>query len=211
MVQIEIKDINNNVKGLLSVSDRVFKSEASESVVHEAVVAYLANQRQGTHSTKTRGLVSGGGRKPYKQKSTGRARAGSSRSPLWRKGGIVFGPLPRDYSICMPKQARRTALYKALTMKLADGQIAVVDAFGVTAPKTKEMVKLIGTLGLAGKNIYFVTVEKDENVVLSARNLPNVDVIRVGDLNAYHVAACDCLVFTADALRQIGGEEEAGS
>ncbi len=211
MVQIEIKDVNNNVRGAVSVSDRVFKNEASESLVHEAVVAYLANQRQGTHSTKTRGLVSGGGRKPYKQKSTGRARAGSSRSPLWRKGGIVFGPLPRDYSISMPKQARRTALFKALSMKLADGQIVAIDAFGIEKPKTKNIAKIITSLGLDGKNIYLVTADKDANVVLSARNLPHVDVVRVGDLNAYHVAACDCLVFTADALKQIGGEEEAKS
>ena len=211
MVQIEIKDVNNNVKGTVSVSEQVFKNEASEALVHEAVVAYLANQRQGTHATKTRGLVSGGGKKPYKQKHTGRARAGSSRSPLWRKGGIVFGPLPRDYSISMPKQARRTALFKALSMKLADGQIAAIDAFGIDKPKTKDLAKVIATLGLADKNVYLVTAEKDANVVLSARNLPRVDVIRVGDLNAYHVAACDCLVFTADALRQIGGEEETNS
>jgi large subunit ribosomal protein L4 len=211
MVQIEIKDINNTVKGTVSVSEQVFKNEASEALVHEAVLAYLANQRQGTHATKTRGLVSGGGKKPYKQKHTGRARAGSSRSPLWRKGGIVFGPLPRDYSISMPKQARRTALFKALSMKLADGQISAIDAFGIDKPKTKDLAKVIAALGLADKNVYLVTAEKDANVVLSARNLPRVDVIRVGDLNAYHVAACDCLVFTADALKQIGGEEETNS
>lgn len=209
MVQIDIKDTNNTVKGSMGLSELVFANEASEALVHEAVVAYLANQRQGTHMTKTRGLVSGGGRKPYKQKSTGRARAGSSRSPLWRKGGTIFGPQPRDYSIAMPKQARRTALCKALTMKLTDGQIVVIDALSITAPNTKEIIKVVANLGLSDKNIYLVIADTDRNILLSSRNIPNVDVIRVADLNAYHVAACDSLVFTADAMKLLAGEEEA--
>ncbi|HMK44731.1 MAG TPA: 50S ribosomal protein L4 [Dissulfurispiraceae bacterium] len=209
MMQIEIKDINNNVKGSLNLNEQVFKSEASEAVVHEAVTAFLANQRQGTHATKTRGLVRGGGKKPYKQKHTGRARAGSNRSPLFRKGGTIFGPLPRDYSIAMPKQARRAALCKALSMKLADNQIIVVDALSFGKPNTKEMVKVLSNLGLTEKNLYLVVPERDENIMLSARNLPNVDVMRVGDLNAYHVAACDCLMFTADAIKKLGEEGTA--
>lgn len=209
MVQIDIKDTNNAVKGSMGLSELVFANEASEALVHEAVVAYLANQRQGTHMTKTRGLVSGGGRKPYKQKSTGRARAGSSRSPLWRKGGTIFGPQPRDYSISMPKQARRTALCKALTMKLNDGQIVVLESLAVSKPNTKEIVKVVANLGLTDKNIYLVIADTDQNILLSSRNLPNVDVIRVADLNAYHVAACDSLVFTADAMKLLAGEEEA--
>jgi len=209
MVQIDIKDTNNAIKGSMRLSELVFANEASEALVHEAVVAYLANQRQGTHMTKTRGLVSGGGRKPYKQKSTGRARAGSSRSPLWRKGGTIFGPQPRDYSISMPKQARRTALCKALTMKLNDGQIVVLESLSVSKPNTKEIVKIVANLGLSDQNIYLVIADTDQNILLSSRNLPNVDVIRVADLNAYHVAACDSLVFTADAMKLLAGEEEA--
>ena len=209
MVQIDIKDTNNAIKGSMRLSALVFANEASEALVHEAVVAYLANQRQGTHMTKTRGLVSGGGRKPYKQKSTGRARAGSSRSPLWRKGGTIFGPQPRDYSISMPKQARRTALCKALTMKLNDGQIVVLESLSVSKPNTKEIVKVVANLGLSDQNIYLVIADTDQNILLSSRNLPNVDVIRVADLNAYHVAACDSLVFTADAMKLLAGEEEA--
>ncbi|NLI29615.1 MAG: 50S ribosomal protein L4 [Nitrospiraceae bacterium] len=209
MVQIDIKDTNNAIKGSMRLSELVFANEASEALVHEAVVAYLANQRQGTHMTKTRGLVSGGGRKPYKQKSTGRARAGSSRSPLWRKGGTIFGPQPRDYSISMPKQARRTALCKALTMKLNDGQIVVLESLSVSKPNTKEIVKVVANLGLSDQNIYLVIADTDQNILLSSRNLPNVDVIRVADLNAYHVAACDSLVFTADAMKLLAGEEEA--
>lgn len=209
MVQIDIKDTNNAIKGSMRLSELVFANEASEALVHEAVVAYLANQRQGTHMTKTRGLVSGGGRKPYKQKSTGRARAGSSRSPLWRKGGTIFGPQPRDYSISMPKQARRTALCKALTMKLNDGQIVVLESLSVSKPNTKEIVKVVANLGLSDQNIYLVIADTDQNILLSSRNLPNVDVIRVADLNAYHVAACDSLVFTADAMKLLVGEEEA--
>jgi len=209
MVQIDIKDTNNAIKGSMRLSELVFANEASEALVHEAGVAYLANQRQGTHMTKTRGLVSGGGRKPYKQKSTGRARAGSSRSPLWRKGGTIFGPQPRDYSISMPKQARRTALCKALTMKLNDGQIVVLESLSVSKPNTKEIVKVVANLGLSAQNIYLVIADTDQNILLSSRNLPNVDVIRVADLNAYHVAACDSLVFTADAMKLLAGEEEA--
>lgn len=211
MLEIEVKDINNNPKGKIGLSEAVFNNAASESVVHTAVVSYLANQRQGTHATKTRGMVRGGGRKPWKQKKTGRARHGSIRSPIWPGGGTAFGPQPRDYSVKLPKNMKKTALYKALTMKLNDGEIDVVDSISVEGPKTKEMLKMMGTLGLSGKKVLIVLPEKDNNVLLSVRNIPTVDVIRVSDLNAYQVAAFDRLLFTADAVLKLQGDLEIGA
>jgi large subunit ribosomal protein L4 len=209
MADIEIKVINisNEAKGKLSLPPAVFGSEASGAVVHSAVVSHLANQRQGTHATKTRGLVSGGGKKPYKQKKTGRARAGSSRSPLWRHGGTIFGPQPRDYEIKMPKAARRAALCKALSMKLADNEIVVLDKIPVAVPKTKDMISIIDKLGLTGQSVLLVLSGADSNVLLSARNIPAVKVVQVSDLNAYQVAAFDKLVFTEEAIKKVASEE----
>ena len=207
MIDIEIRDINNNAKGRISLGGTVFGNEASTAVVHSAVVSHLANQRQGTHATKTRGLVRGGGKKPYKQKGTGRARAGSNRSPLFRGGGTIFGPLPRDYEIRMPRAAKRAALAKALTMKLADSEIMVLDTLSVEKPRTKDMVKIIAALGLGGRSILFVIAEDNENVYLSSRNIPSVSVTRVSDLNAFQVAAYSMLVFTEEAIKKLAPEE----
>ncbi|TAN43794.1 MAG: 50S ribosomal protein L4 [Nitrospirae bacterium] len=209
MLQLELKDINNNSKGKIDLSDEIFASKASEALVHSAIVAYLANQRQGTHATKTRGMVSGGGKKPWKQKSTGRARSGSSRSPIWRGGGTIFGPQPRDYSIKLPQNAKRNALYKALSMKLSDNELVAIDALPVGAPKTKEIAKVIKTLGLSKKSILFVLPEKEDNFILSVGNIPGVSVTRVADLNAYDVASHDNLVITADAIAMLQRGEEA--
>lgn len=203
MFEIEVKDINNNAKGKIALSEAVFNSTASESVVHSAVVSYLANQRQGTHATKTVSMVSGGGKKPWKQKKTGRARHGSIRSPIWRGGGIAFGPQPRDYSVNLPKNMRKAALYKALTMKLSSGEIAVVDSISMDKPKTKEMIKILTNIGLSGKTVLIVLPEKDENIMLSVKNIPTADVVRVSDINAYQVAAFDCVLFTADAISKL--------
>ncbi len=212
MLEVEVRDRQNNVTGTVSLPETVFRSAASEAVVHGAVVGYLANQRQGTHATKTTSMVSGGGKKPWRQKHTGRARHGSTRSPLWRGGGTTFGPQPRDYSKKLPKQMRRVALYKALSMKLADGEILVLDALAMDRPKTREIVQLLKNLGLTDKTVLLVLAEKDESGMRSARNIPAADVIRVGDLSAYHAAAYDRLVFTADALAWFRhGEEGATS
>lgn len=203
MFEIEVKDINNNAKGKIALSEAVFNSTASESVVHSAVVSYLANQRQGTHATKTVSMVSGGGKKPWKQKKTGRARHGSIRSPIWRGGGIAFGPQPRDYSVNLPKKMRKAALYKALTMKLSSGEIAVVDSISMDKPKTKEMLKILSNIGLSRKTVLIVLPEKDQNIMLSVKNIPTADVVRVSDINAYQVAAFDCVLFTADAISKL--------
>lgn len=202
-LSVEIKDINNKVKGTMSLDGSVFGNGASESVVHTSVVTFLANQRQGTHSTKTRGMVSGGGKKPYKQKHTGRARQGSIRAPQWRGGAIIFGPQPRDYSSKLPKQMRKAALAKALTMKLADGQVVLLDALTFQKPNTKEMIQVLKNLGLTDKTVLIVLPESDKNVACSARNIPGVDVVRAADLSAYNVAVYDSIVFTADAMAKI--------
>ncbi len=203
MPDVEIKDRNNNIVGKMNLSDDAFDIHAKEGVVHSAVVNFLANQRQGTHSTKTKGLVSGGGKKPWKQKGTGRARAGSIRSPLWRTGGIVFGPQPRDYSYKLPKKVKRLALMTAFYRKLADGEVVVIDNFAIEKPKTKEMKEILKNLGLTGKSILIVLPEKDNSVVLSARNIPSVSVTRTADLNTYDVIVHNVLLMTKDAAIRI--------
>ena len=206
---LEIKDIKNNAKGTVSLSEAVFGSKASDATVHTYVVSFLANQRQGTHATKTRGMVSGGGKKPWKQKHTGRARQGSIRAPQWRGGGIVFGPQPRDYSVNLPKNMKRAALYKALSMKLAGREITVLDSLALEKPRTKDMVQILKDLGLSGKSVLIVLDESSSNVALSLRNIPGVDAVRVSDLNAYYVTAYNNLVFTADALKKLQESGEA--
>ena len=204
MAEIEVRDIQNSPKGTVALPEGFFSADVCESTVHTAVVSYLANQRQGTHATKTRGLVSGGGKKPFKQKHTGRARQGSIRSPLARKGGTIFGPQPREYRMKLPVAARRAGLRKALTMKLADGEVMVIDSISIEAPRTKKMVEVLSTLGLAGKRVLIVLPAKDEKVFLSVRNIPGVGVMAASDLNAYAVADCDVMVFTTDALSRLG-------
>ena len=200
MQEFDIKDKNNKPVGKISLPDSVFGVNAKDGVIHSAVVNFLANQRQGTHATKTKGLVSGGGKKPWKQKHTGRARSGSSRSPLWRGGGTVFGPQPRDYSYSLPKKARRLALKAALSGKFADGEIIVIDELAFDKPRTKEMVSVLKGLELEGKSTLVVVPEHNEGVVLSARNIPGVTVKRVTDLNSYDVAAHARLLMTKRAV-----------
>ncbi len=203
MPEFEVKDKNNKPVGKINLSDEVFGVKAKDGVLHNGVVNFLANQRQGTHATKTKGLVSGGGKKPWKQKHTGRARAGSSRSPLWRGGGIIFGPQPRDYSYAIPKKARRLALKAALSGKLSDGEIVVIEALSLEKPKTKEMISVLKNLELAGKSTLIIVPEHNEAIVLSARNIPGVRVTRVSDLNCYDVAAHSRLLMTRQAAQML--------
>src|SRR3989337_2550191 len=150
MLEVEIKNRNNATVGNIKLNDKVFSVPINGPLLHDAVVNYLANQRQGTHATKTKGLVRGGGKKPWKQKHTGRARAGSIRSPLWRGGGIVFGPQPRDYSYKLPKNLKKRALGEALSAKLSGGEMTVVDSITMEKPRTKEMVRILKNLDLDG-------------------------------------------------------------
>ena len=207
MPEINIKDKNNTSVGKMDVPESIFGVTAKQGVLHSAVVNFLANQRQGTAATKTKGMVSGGGKKPWKQKSTGRARSGSSRSPLWRGGGTVFGPQPRDYSYSLPKKAKKAALNAAISGKLADGEIIVIDGFGLVKPSTKDMVSLLKNLGLTGKSTLIVVPEKNDAVLLSARNIPGVKVTRVTDLNPYEVAANSWILFDRQAVEMLS---EAG-
>jgi large subunit ribosomal protein L4 len=207
MPELEIKDKNNNPVGKMNLPDDIFAVAAKEGVIHNAVVNFLANQRQGTHATKTKGLVSGGGKKPWKQKHTGRARSGSNRSPLWRGGGIVFGPQPRDYSYALPKKARQLALRATLTGKLSDGEITIVDSLNLEKPKTKEMVSLLKGLNLEGTSILIIVPEYDEAVFLASRNIPGVTVRRVSDLNSYDVSRHKRVLMTkraADMFAEAG-------
>ena len=208
MPAIDIRDTKNNVIGGMELSAR-FAIEGKDALMHEAIVNYLANQRQGTHATKTKGLVSGGGKKPWKQKHTGRARAGSNRSPLWRGGGTIFGPQPRDYSYEMPKAARRRALFAAMSAKIKDGELCVVDALVIEKPRTKEMAVILKGLGLAGGSALIIVDGDDRTmgrtVLLSSRNIPGVDVVSARDLNVYDVLAHNRLLVTKAAIAALEG------
>jgi large subunit ribosomal protein L4 len=207
MPVVELKDRNNNIIGKINLNDEMFGLQAKPVVLHEGVTNYLANQRQGTHATKTKGLVRGGGRKPFKQKGTGRARAGSNRSPLWRGGGIIFGPQPRDYSYNLPKKVKKIAMKTALSIKVSEGAITVIDGFSFKQPKTKDMITTLKNLGLEGEKVLIVTPEKDEVVTLSARNIPGVKVMRASDLNSYNVIASAKLLMTKGAISRLGALE----
>jgi large subunit ribosomal protein L4 len=176
-----------------------FGSVVRTHLVHAAVVNQLANRRAGTASTKTKGLVSGGGKKPFKQKGTGRARAGSSRSPLWRHGGTVFGPLPRDYSYSLPKKAKRAALVDALASKVADNKLILLDSLQVAEPKTKLVSTLLETLGIQGNAVLLIK-DENKNLNLAARNIPSLKVLRMQNINVYDLLKYQYLITTQDAL-----------
>ncbi len=203
MTEVEIKDTENKTVEKMSLKEGLFDLPVKAGVLHESVVNYLANQRQGTHATKTRGKVRGGGRKPWKQKNTGRARAGTIRSPLWKGGGTVFGPHPRDYSYSVNKKQRKLALKTALSAKLSENQIVVVDSLNIDEPKTKKMVAVLDKLGLGDKKVLIVTKGKDSNVYLSARNIPNIKVKRASDINTYSLIVNDFMLITKDALLSV--------
>ncbi len=181
--------------------ESIFGVPVRPHLLHQAVVMQLNNRRAGTASTKTRGLVRGSGRKPWRQKGSGRARAGSVRSPIWVGGGTVFGPLPRDYSYRIPKKARRQAVLSALSLKRQEEKLVVVEPEDVTEIKTRLMAEAVASLGVG--NSLFVIADRDEKIELSARNLPNVKVLRVAGLNVYDLLRFEYLVLTRDALRKI--------
>jgi large subunit ribosomal protein L4 len=203
MPQVAVFNIEGKQVGQLDLSDRVFAAEINPHLMHEAVTMYLARQRVGTAATKTRTMVRGGGRKPWRQKGTGRARQGSIRAPQWKGGGVVFGPLPRDYSYSMPKKARRAALRSALSAKTQNQGIIVLENWQVDAPKTKHVVEVLKNLSVAGKKILIVTGDSDILLYKSARNIPSVGTIAAQDLNTYEVLKNDILVMTKDAVAKV--------
>ena len=188
--------------GTIELNDAIFGIEPNENAVHAVVVNYLANQRQGTQSTKTRGEVRGGGRKPFRQKGTGRHRQGSTTDPSQIGGGIAFGPKPRSYRYSVPKKLKRLALKSALSAKVLDNEIIVLDELKFDAPKTKEMVKVLENIK-AGKKALIVTAEKDENVVRSAANIPGVRTALVGTMNVYEIVNHTSFIVTKEAIEKI--------
>jgi large subunit ribosomal protein L4 len=187
--------------GDFQLNENVFGVEVSEYAMHQVVVAQLANKRQGTQSAKTRAEVSGGGIKPWRQKGTGRARQGSTRSPQWIHGGIVFAPKPRDYRVSVPKSMKRVAMKSALTTKVADNNMIVLEDLSFEAPKTKEVVKMLGAF--EAKKALIITAESNENVYKSARNIEGVAVIPVNNINVYDLLKFEKVIITKDAVSKI--------
>lgn len=188
--------------GEIELADSIFGIEPNEHVLHEAVLMIRANQRQGTHKTKTRGEVRGGGRKPYAQKGTGRARQGSIRAPQWRGGGTAFGPIPRKYTYKLNKKVRRLALKSALSQVVREDSMVVVDALNFEKPRTKDMIQVLNNLN-AEKRVLIILAEEDQNVILSARNIPGVATITANSLNVLDILNANKVVITQDAVRKI--------
>lgn len=183
-----------------------FDGTVNVPVMHQAVKAYLANQRQGTHATKTRGFVVGGNQKPWKQKGTGRARQGSTRAPNWPGGGTVFGPQPRKYTQIVPKQVRALARKSALNARAREHAVLLVDALSYSVPKTKAMLSLFASLGVAGKKVLLLTDGVKPNVYLSARNVAHAHVMPFSDVSTYHILWSDVVVIESSALTQSSAE-----
>lgn len=202
MAKVHMLKMDGASAGDIELKDEIFGIEVNEGAVYEVVKNYLANQRQGTQSAKTRGEVRGGGRKPFRQKGTGRARQGSSVAPNHVGGGIVFAPKPRDYSYSVPKKVKRLALKSVLSAKVRDEEIIVIDALSFEAPKTKDMVAFLGNVK-AEKKALIVTAEKDEAVVKSAANIPGIETTQVGTLNVYDVINYTSFIVTKDAVSKI--------
>ena len=201
-MQVPVYNINGEVVKQIDIDDSVFAVPLNEAVIHQAVVRQLANARQGTASTKTRGEVAGSKQKMYRQKHTGRARAGSIRSPLRRGGGVTFGPKPRSYCQSIPKKMRQLALKCALSAKAKDKEMMVLDELKLDEPKTKEVVKILAALGVES-SVVIATSEPMENVVKSARNLPGIATIPAQLLNVVDITSYKMLLMTEDAVRQI--------
>ena len=203
MAKVTMLNMEGKEAGTLELRDEIFAIEPNESAVHAVVVNYLANQRQGTQSAKTRSEVRGGGRKPFRQKGTGRHRQGSSTDPTQVGGGVVFAPKPRDYSYAIPKKVKRLALKSALSSKLANSELIVVDSIKFEAPKTKDMIKMLDAVK-ADKKALIVMSEKDENVIRSASNIQGVRTALVSTMNVYEIVNHYSLILTEDAAKKIG-------
>ena len=202
MPNIKVVDMAGKEVGEIALSEKVFGKEVNEAILHTAVRAYLMNQRQGTQSTLTRSEVSGGGRKPWKQKGTGHARQGSTRSPQWTHGGIALGPKPRSYRINLNKSIRRNALFGALSSKLANGEMVVVDKIATAEYKTKNMVNMLEALG-ANKKSLIVLPEVDELVIKSCANIEGVKTTQWNTINVYDILNCDTFIVAQDAVAKI--------
>ena len=201
MPVVDVYNLSKEKVGQVELADKIYDVEVKQHLVHEVVVAQLARRRSGTASTKTRSQIAGSTKKPYRQKGTGRARAGSRKSPLWRGGGVVFGPHPRDFGFTPPKKVRRNALRSALTAKLRDEELLVVDAMDLGEIKTKKFVEAMK--GLAMNNALVVTAEPDDHLEKSARNVPGFKVLRAEGLNCYDVVKYQHLILLQSSLGKI--------
>ena len=202
MPKIDVYDINGKKVSDVELNEKVFGIEPNETIVHEVLVNYLANQRQGTQSTKTRAEVRGGGRKPWRQKGTGRARQGSTRAPQWIKGGIALGPKPRSYRYTVNKKERRLAIKSVLSSKVLEKELTVLDKIELKEIKTKSMVKVLTALKLEGKTL-IVLPENDKNVVMSARNIEGVKTISANNINVFDLLKYNNLVLPVDTVKKL--------
>ena len=203
MPNVTLYNVAGQAAGEIKLNDSVFGVEYNEAVIHQAVVRQMANERLGTHATLTRGLVRGGGKKPWRQKGTGRARVGSIRSPLWVGGGTVFGPTPRSHAKSMNRKARQLAVKSALSEKLRSNEIVVLDKIGFAAPKTKDAIKMLAAFQVEGKALIIDGDESVMNTVLSARNIPGVKAIAPSGINIYDLVHCTKLFITKSAVEKI--------
>jgi large subunit ribosomal protein L4 len=202
MPKVALYDISGAQIGELELNDNIFGIEPNQAVLYDFVKMQLANKRVGTASTKTRAEVRGGGKKPWRQKGTGRARVGSSRNPVWKGGGITFGPKPRDFSYKLPKKVRRLAMKSALSSKVIDSSIIVLDQFNLDEPKTKDFIRILDSLNIENPTLV-ITADGDPNVTRSARNIPGVKPMKVDFMNVYDLLKYDTLLITRDAIARI--------
>jgi len=211
MPDADVVDLNKKIVGKIHLDERIFGAGSQPSLVHEAMIMQLASQRQGTASTKTRGEVRGGGKKPWRQKGTGRARAGSIRSPLWKGGGTIFGPLPRDYGYSIPRKKYRAALRAVLSARFKEGALTVVDRLEIEGPKTKMLAQALDRLGLGsrspkgsgGGKVAILMDQADQNIERAARNLPGVKVLRIEKLNIYDLLSARQLLVPQPAMSHL--------
>jgi len=201
MTTMKVLDQSGQEVTELTLNGEIFSGEVKPHLIHEVVKMQLANRRAGTASTKNRSAVRGGGKKPWRQKGTGRARVGTIRSPIWKGGGVVFGPTPRDYSYRVPKKVRKGALRSALALKAQEGKFLVVDKLEITEPKTREFVKILDNLSIQEGLI--VIVDRNEGLERSSQNVPNVKVLRIEGLNVYDIMRYDTLLMTKQALEKL--------
>ena len=203
MATAQTYDAQGQEQGSVDLPAALFDGQVHEHLLHQSVKSYLANQRQGTSKVKSRTDVSGGGRKPWRQKGTGRARSGSNTSPIWVGGGRAFGPKPRDYRIDLPKKQRRAALISGLSLCARDGQIRVIDDLKFEVPKTNQMVELLGKLGLEEGRVLLVLGQSDENILKSCQNLPALRTTLAWQVTPYHLIEADHLVITTSGLEKM--------
>jgi len=204
-MRVPVYNVNGNQVSETELRDDIFAATVNEAVMHQALVRQMANARQGTHKTKTRGEVAGGGRKPWRQKGTGRARQGSIRAPHWKGGGTVFGPTPRSYEQKMPRKMRRQALRSALSVKAAGSQVRVLDTLEMSAPRTKDVVAMLHNLGIGGASTLILVPQRDETVLRSVRNLPDVRTLVAQYLNVRDLLAFDYILVPMASLQVIEG------